>query len=194
VLLFGGWNGARVMPGNYSVKITANGLSQIRSFVVEPDPREEADPTQLARVEQSIQASTAMFNEMMTYLQKARNVRQKLQHLQAENASELDDINTLIGNVVVEIDQWEKLIVQPKHQTFEDDINWPNMLDRQVKFLIDNFDRTAAPVQSGGLTRLKDLQAQWKMHKQQLDNLFANQIEALNQSLNDKKIRHLDRL
>lgn len=194
VLLFGGWSGARVMPGSYSVKITADGLSQTRSFVVKPDPREEADPTQLARVEQNIQTSTAIFNEMMNYLQKARNVRQKLRHLQAENASEFGDINTLIGNVIVEIDQWEKLIVQPKHQTFEDDINWPNMLDRQVKFLIDNFDRTAAPVQSGGLTRLKDLQAQWQMHKQQLDNLFTNQIEALNQSLNDKKIRHLDRL
>lgn len=194
VMLFGGWNGARVMPGNYTVKMTAGDESQTRAFVIKPDPREEADPAQLAKVEQGIQTSEAILNDMMGYLQKARNVREQLTHLQANNAIEISELSPVIDAVLAEIDQWESLVVQPKHQTFEDDINWPNMLDRQVRFLMDNIDRTGAPVQTGSLARLEDLQAQWQGYKQTLDALFVNQIEALNQSLNEKKIRHLDSL
>jgi len=117
-----------------------------------------------------------------------------LTNLRAKSASKVSDLSTEIDGVLAEIDRWESLVVQPKHQTFEDDINWPNMLDRQVRFLMDNIDRTGAPVQSGALARLQDLQAQWQGYKQTLDALFAGQIEALNQTLNEKKIRHLDTL
>lgn len=194
VRLFGGWKGARVMPGDYSVTVKAGEHSHSQPFKVLPDPREEADPAKLALVEQHIQASATMLNEMMAHLQKARNVRNQLTALKENGMDLSDEVQAAMDKVLAEIDSWEALVVQTKHQTFEDDINWPNMLDRQVRFLMDNFDSTGAPVQSGAKQRLTDLQATWQGYKQALDTLFAGDVEALNNTFNQMKVRHLDTL
>ena len=147
VKLFGGWNGARVMPGEYKAEISLGDIAQARSFKVLPDPRENTNAQQLKVVEQSIKASETILNELFAHLQKARNVREKLNDVTHSNVMLSAEMSESIDRIVSEIDEWESLVIQPKHQTFEDDINWPNMLDRQVRFLMDNFDRTGAPAQ-----------------------------------------------
>lgn len=194
VKLFGGWEGARVMPGDYKATITVGEMSQTRAFKVLPDPREETDKAQLLLVEQSIEASAAMLNELFVQLQKARNVREKLTDISASNKLLAADVSASIERIVKAIDGWEALVIQPKHQTFEDDINWPNMLDRQIRFLMDNFDETGAPAQAGALKRLADLDATWKQYKQDLKVLFSEQVAPLNKKLNEQGLTGLDSL
>lgn len=194
VKLFGGWNGARVMPGDYKATLTVAGNSHTRAFKVLPDPREESGTDQLYLVEQSIQASTTLLNELFTHLQKARNVREKLNDVSNANAALANDVSASIERIVKAIDGWESLVTQPKFQTFEDDINWPNMLDRQIRFLLDNFDRTGAPIQSGALKRLEDLDATWQQYKQDLSVLFDEDIAPLNKTLQEQGLNGLDKL
>ena len=194
VKLFGGWNGARVMPGDYKATISIGEHRQTRSFKVLPDPREEADKEQLLLVEQSIQASANMLNELFTHLQKARNVRSRLEDVKQANTILASDVSASIERIVNAIDGWESLVIQPKHETFEDDINWPNMLDRQIRFLMDNFDDTGAPAQAGALKRLQDLDTTWQKYKVDLNILFSEEVQPLNKKLNDKGLNDLDTL
>lgn len=194
VKLFGGWNGARVMPGEYKAKISLGDIAQTRSFKVLPDPRENTNAQQLKVVEQSIKASETILNELFTHLQKARNVREKLNDVTHSNVMLSAEMSESIDRIVSEIDEWESLVIQPKHQTFEDDINWPNMLDRQVRFLMDNFDRTGAPAQVGALKRLEDLEAKWLQYKLQLQTLFEERITPLNKKLSEQGAYDLERL
>ena len=194
VKLFGGWNGARVMPGEYKATITVGEVSQTRPFNVLPDPRENAQPAELQKVEQSIQASEDVLNELFAHLQKARDVRDRLKHVAASNVMLANDVSTSIESIVSEIDEWESLVIQPKHQTFEDDINWPNMLDRQVRFLMDNFDRTGAPAQAGALKRLDDLETKWQQYKVKLQTLFNERIAPLNEKLSKQGVYDLESL
>jgi photosystem II stability/assembly factor-like uncharacterized protein len=194
VKLFGGWNGARVMPGEYKATITIGDVSQTRSFKVLPDPRENSEPTELQKVEQSIQASEKVLNDLFAHLQKARDVREQLKHVASINVMLAKDVSASIDSIVSEIDEWESLVIQPKHQTFEDDINWPNMLDRQVRFLMDNFDRTGAPAQAGALKRLDDLEAKWRQYKLQLQTLFNEQVAPLNERLSKQGAYDLESL
>jgi hypothetical protein len=194
VKLFGGWNGTRVMPGAYKATMTFGEQTQTRRFKVLPDPREETDTAQLQIVEQSIQASENLLNELFGHLQKARNVREKLNKATESNAILASDVSASIDRIISAIDGWESLVIQPKHQTFEDDINWPNMLDRQIRFLMDNFDETGAPAQAGALKRLEDLDATWQQYKQQLEALFSEQVTPLNKKLTEQGVYYLDEL
>ncbi len=194
VKLFGGWNGARVMPGDYKATMTMGDETQTRRFKVLPDPREETNAAQLRIVEQSIQASANMLNELFGHLQKARNVREKLNGVTESNLILASDVSASIDRIVSAIDGWESLVIQPKHQTFEDDINWPNMLDRQIRFLMDNFDETGAPAQAGALKRLEDLDATWQQYKLQLEALFSEQVAPLNKKLSEQGSFDLDEL
>ena len=191
VKLFGGWNGARVMPGDYKATLTIGEHRQTRSFKVLPDPREENDSAQLLIVEQSIQAATSMLNELFSDLQRARDVREKLHKIDAESPMLASELSASIDRIINAIDDWESLVIQPKFETFEDDINWPNMLDRQIRFLLDNFDRTGAPAQAGALKRLEDLDATWQQYKVQLKVLLEEQVTPLNEKLNAQGLNDL---
>ncbi len=68
------------------------------------------------------------------------------------------------------------------------------MLDRQIRFLLDNFDRTGAPIQSGALKRLEDLDATWQQYKQDLSVLFDEDIAPLNKTLQEQGLNGLDKL
>lgn len=194
VKLFGGWNGARVMPGEYKATMSFGDQSQTRKFKVLPDPREETNSEQLLIVEQSIQASASLLNDLFEHLQTARNVREQLNGVANSNVLLARDVSAAIDRVVNAIDGWESLVIQPKHQTFEDDINWPNMLDRQIRFLMDNFDRTGAPAQAGALERLEDLEATWLQYKKDLEVLFSEDVAPLNKQLNEQGLNNLDGL
>lgn len=194
VKLFGGWEGARVLPGRYTATIKVGKYSQTRSFSVFPDPREEDQPEQLAQVDSYIQKSTDLLNELFSYLQKARNVRADLQKRVGPEVQLDKETADRVSRAIKAINEWEALVVQTKHQTFEDDINWPNMLDRQLRFLLDNFDETGAPVQAGSIARFSDLQSTWKQYKQTLEVLFADHITPLNNTLNKQGLNNLDTL
>ncbi|NVK56762.1 MAG: glycosyl hydrolase [Alteromonadaceae bacterium] len=194
VKLFGGWKGARVMPGDYKAKMSVGELTQTRRFKVLPDPREEANAAQLQVVEKSIQATETLLNDLFAHLQKARSVRSQLNGVADTNMMLASEVSASIDRIVSAIDDWESLVIQPKHQTFEDDINWPNMLDRQVRFLMDNFDRTGAPAQAGAIKRLNDLEAQWQQYKVELETLFSEQVKPLNEKLSKQGAYDLESL
>ena len=145
-------------------------------------------------VEQSIEASASMLNELFDNLQKARNVRGQLKDIAGPNTLLATEVSASIDRVINAIDGWESLVIQPKFQTFEDDINWPNMLDRQIRFLMDNFDRTGAPVQAGALERLEDLEKTWQQYKLELEVLFTEEVKPLNQKLKEDGLTDLDKL
>ena len=145
-------------------------------------------------VEKSIQATETLLNDLFAHLQKARDVRAQLSDVSQDNVMLASNVSASIERIVSAIDDWEALVIQPKHQTFEDDINWPNMLDRQVRFLMDNFDRTGAPAQAGALKRLKDLESKWQQYKVQLETLFGEEVKPLNEKLSKQGAFDLERL
>lgn len=68
------------------------------------------------------------------------------------------------------------------------------MLDRQVRFLMDNFDRTGAPAQAGALKRLDDLETKWQQYKLKLQTLFNERIAPLNEKLSKQGVYDLESL
>ena len=68
------------------------------------------------------------------------------------------------------------------------------MLDRQVRFLMDNFDRTGAPAQAGALKRLGDLEAKWQQYKTQLEILFKERVKPVNEALSKQGAYDMDTL
>ena len=59
------------------------------------------------------------------------------------------------------IKAWEDQVVQVRHETFEDDMNWPNMMDVQILHLLRAMDSAGPPVTAGTRERLADLKAEW---------------------------------
>ncbi len=185
VRLFRGWQGARVVPGSYTVRLSAGGEVRTAAFEVLPDPRREIGASDYAKLDRHLAEVTALFGEMMASVESVRSARAQIEerlelatgHAAAGDLREAG--RALIGHITA----WEEAVVQPRHETYDDDINWPNMLDVQTAFLISDADAADAPLTEGARARRADVEARWDELASRLDALLGEEIRAFNARL-----------
>jgi hypothetical protein len=195
VRLFAGWDGPHVPPGDYRVRLSYAGATSEASLRVLPDPRYPFDEAAAADQDDKLDVTVALMNELMETLHRARMAREGIHHM----AERLGDSVTAVGletlaeEAVASLDAWESSVTQPKHETFEDDLTWPNMLDVQVRHLIDAIDGGGTPVTAGALERLSDLEARWDERRAALDAITGEFIEPFNAGLREQGQPHVIR-
>ncbi len=126
VRLFRGWQGARVVPGSYSARLTAGEEAQTVAFEVLPDPRREIPRQDFVELDRHLAEVTALFNQMMASVDLARRARSQIEErleLTAGHASG-GELSELARPLIARITAWEEAVVQPRHKTYDDDINW----------------------------------------------------------------------
>ena len=187
VRLFRGWNSTRVVPGTFTARLTVGEVVKTQSFEVLEDPRRETASEDFAELDAFLGEVTALFNEMMRELEKARSLRSQAEdrmELAAghERSAEVEEAGKML---VEKIDAWEEQVVQPRHETFDDDINHPNMLDVQVSFLLSVADSADVPLSDGAKQRLEDLQGQWDGLRRRLDSVVKQEGGRFNALLSE---------
>ncbi len=180
VRLFAGWSGPTAVPGDYQVRVL-------------PDPRLPFDAAAAAEQARQLDAAVTLMNELTATLHRARlaraGVAQALE--QAGEAAQDEGLAALAAEARERIDAWELTVTQPRHETFEDDINWPNMLDVQVRHLIDAIDAAGTPVTAGARKRLADLQADWVERRASLDAITLQVLQPFDERLRELGLPHV---
>ncbi len=194
IRLFRGWQGARVVPGSYTARLTAGGQVRTAAFEVLPDPRREIPPEggrteqghaqDFAELDRHLAEVTALFDGMMTAVDAARRARSQIEErleLAADHAAA--ELREAARQLIERITAWEESVVQPRHETYDDDINWPNMLDVQTAFLISDADAAGVPVTEGAKRRLADVEARWSELAGELDAIRGDGVRTFNARL-----------
>lgn len=188
--LFGGLHGPRVVPGTYRARLTVGDRSMSQSFEVLADPRAEISAEDYAELDRYLLAVSSLFGEMMGAVEglrrACRQIRDRLELLAGHpDAGEVAEM----GEALIErISAWEEEVVQPRHETFDEDINWPNMLDFQTAFLLRNADGAGAPLNEGSKVRLRDVEARWRELSPRLTAIRERDVRAFNDRLAELEI------
>ena len=161
--MFAGREGARVVPGEYQVRVTLGTQSRTTSFNVAPDPRDDIPTAQFADLDAHLVETTSILDGLIARLDRLRAARDQVETLASltQGNARHQDIKAGADGIVARIADWEAKVSQPKHEALEDEINYPNMLDAQVMHLLQWIDSADAPVTDGAKARLADLRAEW---------------------------------
>lgn len=187
---FGSLAGYRVAPGEYTVRLTYGETVTEQSFTVELDPRVGASETDLAEQQTLLASLYANANAIHDGVIQARTVRDQvnaLMGLTAEHA-EADTIKAAGQALVETINTWESHVVQPKQETFQDVINFPNKLNAHILNLMSNIDAGGVPVIAGAKARFNDLQTEWQEHEATLQQILNEDVPAFNTLVRDQAI------
>lgn len=115
--------GPLAKPGNYKVRITANGKTETKSFEIRIDPRlenvTEADVEEQFDLSMKIQESVSLANEAVI---KIREYKEKMG----------DDIDP---EVLEELNAVEEAIYQVKNESSQDPLNFPIRLNNKIASL-----------------------------------------------------------
>ncbi|MDG2062357.1 MAG: glycosyl hydrolase [Flavobacteriaceae bacterium] len=180
VFVYGSYEGSLVAPGMYSAKLTYGEEVKKVDIEILPNPNMdysaadfEAQQNLLVKIEKAIKKIHYSVSEM-------RDVQDQLDHyLKILNGKE--EYNVIYDQALAikkRLNEWETKLIQPNQKTFQDVINFNNMLNAQFMHLKAFIDADDPELTQGAKQRYKDLIVIWSKYKTELDQIIDNDFKA----------------
>lgn len=184
------YRGHKVLPGEYSIKLTMGEESKESSVEVTSNPLYETTSKQY---EEYGDAMTAMENElvamheMTNQLHRARIQIDGLLKTIPEKKSlaKLEESGKKLSD---DLKAWDEEMVQRKSKAYDDVENFPNKFTAEYLFLINQTESDIPKVTQGSVDRRAELEKQWKDLKKRGKKFIASEIPKFNKQLWAKKI------
>ena len=188
VFVFGSHNGPRVIPGSYQLTLKVGDQMTQTEVVVLPDPRinveSQAYEEQAKMLSQIRNAIADIHQTVNQYRRVKAQVSGKLGLLR--EAIDGESLVTNAQEILQQLNAWERQVIQPSQETFQDVINFPNRLNAQFVYLGNQLDTNDPTPTQGCRDRLKDLTAQWNRQKTELKAIVSGPIAAFNKDYRSK--------
>ncbi|SHG73396.1 VPS10 domain-containing protein [Flagellimonas flava] len=182
VFVFGNYNGARVAPGTYSLRMTLENETVETEVIILPNPKLQA--SQAAYMEQQqvlgqIEESLHGMHEAVNQMRSAKAQLKAYGKLLKDKAA-AEELVQLGDSLVKRISAWEEKLIQPKQKTFQDVINFNNQLNADFMHLKGFVDVAEPQVTTGVKERLRDLLDQWKTFEKEKNALVQTEMTKYN--------------
>ncbi|MBT8072914.1 MAG: glycosyl hydrolase [Xanthomonadales bacterium] len=180
ITLFAGFDGPRVVPGDYQARVSVGMVEQTVPITLRMDARLSASSEEIQFWSERLAEVQRMINDSLASLEQIRKSKRQIESLMLDypEASELQSAGTA---AIEKINAWDHEIIQLRHQTYEDEDAWETKLAGQLRYLMDVIDATGAPVTGGALLRLEDLKAEWAERRAELQAIRRDHIDAINE-------------
>lgn len=186
IMWAGSIHGPAIVPGRYSVRLTANGKSETQSFEVKKDPRLKTSPEDYARqleVALQIHNKLSQCNEAVI---RIRDIRKQLDDYaeRVKDPKVADAAKSLAKNLTAV----EEALYQTKNRASEDPLNFPIKLNNKLAALegvVESSD-SAPTMQSSQV--FEDLASQVNKQLETLKKLTSSDLAAFNKLARDQNV------
>jgi hypothetical protein len=184
VVIFAPTEGYRVAPGDYTVRLTAEGKTLTQPLKVVPDPRLEMTPQEIAREQSIIAKLNARAAEIFQEVRTLRSVRDQVNRVAAQpDLPNADSVKALSARIRTRIDSLEQSLVQVRSTNGQDVINYPPGLISQVLFLAGAVDESGLPPTRAMEERIGEVDVLWQALDARVRSVIDQDVARLNSLL-----------
>ena len=191
-VMWGGTHiGPKAVPGEYQVRMTVNGKSQIQSFKILKDPRistTQADFQAQFDLLMEIRDRTSEINQKVITIRSIKSQVKTLADLMEKSGFENENIATAGKELSKKLSTIEEELIQVKSKSRQDPLNYPIKLDNKIAALVGVVSSVDAKPTSQSHQVLDDLVAQAESHYSQLDQVFNNDLLQFNEMVSKAEI------
>ena len=183
VFVYGNYDGSRVGPGTYTVRLTLDSTEVRQEVRVLARPGLQATPAQFAEQQQALVQIEGAIRDMHQAVNQLRSVREQLKGYKGL-LKEQEKANPLLekGDALLErIKAWEERLIQPDQKTFQDVINFNNRLNAELMYLKSYVDAPLPELTRGARERLGDLLEEWASLAGERDAIVNEEMQGYNQ-------------
>jgi photosystem II stability/assembly factor-like uncharacterized protein len=190
VLLFGDYKGSMVGPGIYTLRLIATADTLENTCQVLPDPRVQANMEDYTLQQEVLQRIENTVREIHTSVNRMRAVRKQVAFLteQMKKAGCTEEVIKQGRKIEKEMTSWEENLIQPRHETKQDVINFPNRLSAEMIHLLNRVNTHAPEVTQGARQRMDDLLRQWGKYKAGYRELMEKEVARFNEIFKEKDL------
>ena len=191
ITLFEGLDGPSVTHGDYTARISVAGKTAESAFSLVMDPRITASSDEIAAWSGRMDETTNLLENVLVSLRQARKAQGQIKALMDEFPKD-GNLQQSGQAALYAIEAWDHQIIQPLHETYEDEDAWETMLAGQIRYLLEVIDSTGAPVTDGAISRLADLKSDWATLESLLEEIRSNHIDPINTWARENSVPHIN--
>ncbi|MEP7343943.1 MAG: glycosyl hydrolase [Gemmatimonadaceae bacterium] len=181
--------GYRVAPGQYTVRLTAEGKTLSQSLTVIGDPRVNVSESDRQRAVAAAKAIWQRMSEIHQSVLDLRNVRGQVKDAtdRSKGVADAETLVTMGKSLAARADTVDESMAQAKTRNGQDIINFRNGISSQFAYLQSAIDNSDAAPTKGMTDRTVEVEAQWAQIRTKLEALM-NDIEKFNALLKEKGV------
>lgn len=190
IFVLGDYQGALVPPGDYTLRLRVGKKKFEEQAQLLADPRLEVERDAYAEQEQLLHNIENTIADIHGSVEMMQDLRAQMQVL-SERLSKLGDQPKLVDKaqlITAQINEWEKELVQPDQETYQDVINFPNRLNAELLNLHGRCDSVDPRVTEGAQLRYADLQESWRILAEKRDLIIYNEMADFNKLYSEQKL------
>ena len=193
ILWWASLQGAKVVPGDYKVRLDINGKIQEQPFQILPDPNAEVSIAQMNSQFEFISEVNATIDRAHQSIKKIRKINSQLDGFidQYKKDDRVKDLVTKAAELKKSFASVEKALYQTKNRSNQDPLNFPIKLTNKLGHLnslvgIDDF-----PPTDQDIAVKNQLTGQIEAELNQFDNLVDKEIQDFNDAFSRLKLDYL---
>ncbi|MEP6922720.1 MAG: glycosyl hydrolase, partial [bacterium] len=190
ILWAGETRGPRVVPGNYQVKLTADGKTMTESFKVKADPRVAASAADYEKQIDLAMKIRDKLSETNNGIIQIRDVKKQVDDLlkrvkDQPNFKVINEAGTKLKKSLTDI---EEALYQTKNQSSQDPLNYPIRLNNKLAALGGVVTSADAAPTDQSYAVYTDLVSQIDAQLQMLAQFMKTEVPAFNQLVKDQNV------
>ncbi|HSR54451.1 MAG TPA: glycosyl hydrolase [Acidobacteriota bacterium] len=137
IMWAGSVRGPQAPPGNYRVRLTANGESQTQDFEILPDPRSSASPADFQKQFDFLVGVRDKVTETHLAIRRIREIRSQINTVtgRLDDQEKYKDIHDKAKSILADIKAVEEALYQTKNRARQDPLNFPIRLNNKLAAL-----------------------------------------------------------
>jgi photosystem II stability/assembly factor-like uncharacterized protein/DNA-binding FrmR family transcriptional regulator len=190
VFVMGDYRGHTVAPGRYTLRFTSDKKVVETTCEVLPDPRINADGKVYAEQQALLMKIENSVYDIHESVNRLRTVKTQL-NSRVKLLEDMADVEDLLGKgkaVEQAITNWEKSLIQPNSETFQDVINFKNQLNTELLNLKGVLDSHDPRPTAGVKLRLNEVLEMWKTMKGEMEFIIQEEVGGFNQMYSAKNL------
>jgi photosystem II stability/assembly factor-like uncharacterized protein len=182
VYIEGSYAGRKIVPGTYTVTLTADGAQQSTTLVLKADPRINASAADFAAQDELLAKLEQDVTDIHVAVTRMRGLSKQIKDMVklVEQDNSKSDVVSMGNEIVKKMSIWEEKLIQPKSQAYDDVINFVNKLSANIIFVHGELNGTIPYVTAGQKARYAELHAEWLVYKKEMDELLSKDVAELN--------------
>ena len=193
ILWWANLEGAKAVPGTYTVSLNVNGTDQTQNFKILPDPRAEASIEDMQQQFDFVNAINATVDKAHQSIKKIRKINEKLTAFAKQykddtrTAALVEKANTMkekFGEV-------EKALYQTQNKSNQDPLNFPIRLTNKLGHLNSLVTLDDFPPTEQDLAVKAELTEKINAQLKTFDALIDTEISAFNAEFNTLQLKYL---
>lgn len=185
--VFGSLAGRRAVPGAYTVRLRAGGVSVSEPLDVRMDPRVDATLADYVEQDAFVAEVAAELTDLHMSVIDVEDVGSQIETLvdRIEGREGADEVGEAADSLTADLEAVADSLYQSRVVDGQTVINFPSRLKFQYVWLHGNADGADAGVTRGSRDVLRDLRARWTEHRATVLELLGARLEDFNRLLGE---------